>query len=639
MITITLPCITPIITLSKKPIEGFVLDISPQVTRSWTFMLYLCGDTRDDLVTHNLDNSENKLFANMLSTVNNLVSSDLLAGSEADLNVIALFDQPYSTNYPHGKAELLKIERDNLTVLADYGETNMGHSATLTNFINYCKTHFPADNYALTLSDHGRGYAGFCYDYHAPHPYWEYALGDCLGVEELELALSLAGGVNTLFIDCCLGGSFELMWQLEGEVDYVVAAESINPNYALFHPRDILYNLSRDTSMDPLTLAYKGYYSSINPVLCPSNPESPSKWNTVAIYNLNEFDIPPPLSGLSLKDAFNQLSFYLFDEITYNISKSREIFGAIRSSLWLPMSLFESNSLMVDLGDFVMALLDHLDVFTNKIDIENYAYQVLSQIEPGKTIIDFHARYPYDDDNLTGFTLCFPESLEMYHEYLYPYFYYNLDISQNTFWEDFIFNLYPPNDVMFEQPKYEYFEVYLAKIDPTIHLHVYFDYGPFEEPLHIGYTSFPNANVGMNIEIGIEGASFQDNMIFGNTQIKVPIASLPALMKDNTKQIQVVVNASTASSTSRDVNLTIRHIDPTGVIWEDTKITKIEAGQIISTNVTTDNEWTDWDEISPPFSTAKFTGYTLATTSISISLMSFISLITIKRKKKIKKIL
>ena len=41
--------------------------------------------------------------------------------------------------------------------------------------LDYTKNHFPANNYALVLADHGRGYASFCYDYHAPHPYYDYA--------------------------------------------------------------------------------------------------------------------------------------------------------------------------------------------------------------------------------------------------------------------------------------------------------------------------------------------------------------------------------------------------------------------------------------------------------------------------------
>ncbi|MHA1367598.1 MAG: hypothetical protein ACTSP5_14475, partial [Candidatus Heimdallarchaeota archaeon] len=211
-----------------------------------------------------------------------------------------------------------------------------------------------------------------------------------------------------------------------------------------------------------------------------------------------------------------------------------------------------------------------------------------------------------------------------------------LDMSVNTYWDEFIFNLYPPPDVMFQLPELEYYEFYLDKIDPTVHLHVYLHGEPFELPLHVGVANRLDTNVGMNIEIGIEGATYQDSMIFGNTQIKIPVASIPAASKDTISQFQVIINASSAASTVKDVNLTVRHIDPTGVVWEDTKITEIEIGQVISTNVSTTDEWTDWEELAPPFTTPGISGFDIPTASLSIAFAFTIVAISIRRKKQYK---
>ncbi len=639
ILVIIITFVTPLPIFSEQPSEEFVLNIAPQPTRAWTFMLYLCGDTRDDVVSESLDNSNIWPSRYMSSTVNSLVNTDLEAGSEANLNVIALFDKPYSATYPQGHAELLKIEPNNLTLLANYGPKNMGDPSSLSNFIDYCKNNFPADNYALTLSDHGRGYAGLCYDYHAPHPYWEYALGDCLSVEELGLALSSSGGVDVLFLDTCLGGSFELLWQLVGDVHYVVAGESSQPGKGLFHPRDILYNLSREISMNPLYLAFEGFRSAKNPTYYPKYEEVyPFIWNSIAVYDLSQFDDPPDLGGLSLMDAFNEFTFYLFDEVTYNITNAREVFEVIGNKLYYPPTFFESNSLMVDLEDFVTTVLEHSDEMYNKIELENYGTQLLDQLVPsypytGNPIIEYFTIETYQDDNTTGFSICFPNSLDMYQEYLYPNFYHNMDVSLNSYWDSFIFSLFPPNNVMFKMPNLEYYEIYLDQIDPTVHLHVFFDRGPFEEPLHIGYTGPDTANVGMNIEIGVEGASFQDTMIFGNTKIQIPVASIPALTKDSVKHFQVVINASTAASTVLDVNLTVRHIDATGILWQDTKISDIQIGQIISTNISTNDEWTDWEELSPPITTSKFFGFEITAAIISTVFTFTLLVIFIKRKK------
>ncbi|NHJ40521.1 MAG: hypothetical protein FK731_10860 [Asgard group archaeon] len=626
---------------SEKTTLEFELDIFPQVTKDWTFMLYLCADTRDDIVTSSLNNSANWLNSNMFSMMNSLVNTDLLDGSDANLNVIALYDEPYSPAYPNGRARIIRITPDNMYQAADYGPTNMGDPQTLEDFVNFCKTNYPANYYALTLSDHGRGYAGLCYDYHAPHPYWEYALGDCLSVEETESALAASGGVDTLFLDVCLGGSFELLWQLKDEVHFVCTGESVQSGSALFHPRDILYNLSRDTSMNPLQVAFEGYRSAKDPMLFDPPKELQFVFYTAAVYDLEQFDNLPDYGG-SLMDAFTDFTFYLFDEVMYNLTKAREIFGEIRSKLEQSSSIFPSDTLMVDLGDFVTTVLEYTSEMYNQVDLDNYGAQVLALLEPsfpstGKTIIDHWEEILYQADNLTGFSICFPDSLDMYKGFLYPNFYQNLDMCVNSWWDEFIFNLYPPPDMMFKMPELEYYEFYLDKIDPTVHLHVYLEGDPFEQPLHVGVINPFDANVGMSVEIGIEGATYQDSMIFGNTQIKIPVASIPAAYKDSTSQFKVVVNASTAASTVKDVNLTVRHVDPTGVIWEDTKISDIEVGQIISTNVSTTDEWTDWEELAPPITTKKFSGFEIPTTSISIVFTFMIIVISSKRNKQHKK--
>jgi hypothetical protein len=207
-----------------------------------------------------------------------------------------------------------------------------------------------------------------------------------------------------------------------------------------------------------------------------------------------------------------------------------------------------------------------------------------------------------------------------------------MDMSVDTYWDEFIFNLYPPPEVMFQMPKIEYYEFYLDKIDPSVHMHVYLPGEPFEEPLHVGLASPLDTNVGMNIEIGVEGASYLDSMIFGSAQIKIPVASIPAASKDATSQIQVVINASSAASTVRDVNLTVRHVDPTGIVWEDTKISEIEIGQVISVNVSTTDEWTDWEELVPPYTTPKFNGYDIPIASLSIAFTFALVVISTKRK-------
>jgi len=146
----------------------------------------------------------------LANTLTSLQAYDLLPGPKNDLNVIVLYNYPYTVSNPYGHASLFSIQANGYYLLADWGQTNMDSYVTLTNYIDYTKNHFPANNYALVLADHGMGYAGFCYDYHAPHPYYDYALGDCLTVGEIRTALSVTGGVDVLFLDTCSGGPSKL---------------------------------------------------------------------------------------------------------------------------------------------------------------------------------------------------------------------------------------------------------------------------------------------------------------------------------------------------------------------------------------------------------------------------------------------
>jgi len=185
---------------SKIQVKPYRITFEKQATKEWTCMIYFCADTRLSSIQDPLDNSLNKLFLVMYDSLYDLPGR-LQPGSETDMNIIVLFDYPYSPTTPNGDAKMYEITSSGVNKIADMGAKNMGSWTTLRNFIQYCKTNYPAYHYSLNLVDHGRGYAGFCYDYHATHPYWEYALGDCLEVYEVELALSIEGGVDVLFLD------------------------------------------------------------------------------------------------------------------------------------------------------------------------------------------------------------------------------------------------------------------------------------------------------------------------------------------------------------------------------------------------------------------------------------------------------
>jgi hypothetical protein len=120
-----------------------------QAQAQWTFMVYLDGD--NDL----------EQFA-----VNNFLQMAAV-GSDANINIVVQFDRwdnPAKDkrygNWTTCKRFLVTqgMEPVEAQQLADLGEVDMGNPATLTDFINWATSSYPAANYALVLWDHGSGW-------------------------------------------------------------------------------------------------------------------------------------------------------------------------------------------------------------------------------------------------------------------------------------------------------------------------------------------------------------------------------------------------------------------------------------------------------------------------------------------------
>jgi hypothetical protein len=116
----------------------------------WTFMVYLDAD--NDLEEFGVNN-----FLDMA-----------LVGSDANINIVVQFDRwqdnpekdPRFGGWTTCKRFLVTqgMEPVEAQQLADLGEVNMGNPATLTDFINWATSNYPATNYALVLWDHGSGW-------------------------------------------------------------------------------------------------------------------------------------------------------------------------------------------------------------------------------------------------------------------------------------------------------------------------------------------------------------------------------------------------------------------------------------------------------------------------------------------------
>ncbi|MFX1338923.1 MAG: clostripain-related cysteine peptidase, partial [Promethearchaeota archaeon] len=192
------------------------------VPADWTFLVYLDGD-------NNLESAGISDFLEMASV-----------GSDTTISIVVQFDRTsgYSTLYGDWQTTKRFYITNGMTptvdnALIDLGELNMGEQATLSDFISWGTSAFPADNYALILWNHGGGwkesneqdpdvFKSVCWD--------DTSFGDCLTQIELKNALVSAGvHFDLIGFDACLMAMAEVDYQIKDWADVRVGSEESEP--------------------------------------------------------------------------------------------------------------------------------------------------------------------------------------------------------------------------------------------------------------------------------------------------------------------------------------------------------------------------------------------------------------------------
>lgn len=156
------------------------------------------------------------------------------------------------------------LERVHSEELADLGEANMAGAQTLVDFVTWAVKEYPADKYALILSDHGMGWPGGFSDPSATArgsssmPITS-AIGNSMYLYQLDQALeairSQAGidQFEMIGLDACLMSQIEVLTAIAPHGRYAVVSEETEPSlgwaYAAF-----LNELNNNPAMDGAAL-------------------------------------------------------------------------------------------------------------------------------------------------------------------------------------------------------------------------------------------------------------------------------------------------------------------------------------------------------------------------------------------------
>lgn len=359
---------------------------------TWTLMYYLDGDNNLDWAYPAIVNALEK------------------AASNPNVQIVALWDRAGI-----GNSAYFKIQPDaDLNKLAPYtanvnywhmGELNMGDPGTLTNFINWARTTFPAANTALILDNHGIGLGGGMVDDSSSGPCTSRKV-DCLRVSELGSALNSATNngadkLDIVYMNACIMGLIEDAYQIRNTASYYVASEAImwfsNQPFAYFAPAA---SITASTTPDQLTSLFVLSYAQ--------DPGIGVYPYTISAINLTMLD--PLVSSL------NNLSLNLKSNMVAYAPRLQTIATQVQRFEMDGDDKITPQDQYMDIYDF--ARLVHLN-YPENANLQSAAQQVMDYLNL-TVVAERHSSRNYrgnywNHDNSHGLSIFFPARSSSYY--------------------------------------------------------------------------------------------------------------------------------------------------------------------------------------------------------------------------------
>lgn len=181
----------------------------------WTIMYYWAAD--------------NDLEKPMMEDLKELMKT----GSTKDMELIVLFDRAEGQSRASiggirnfTTTKWIRVKKDSLEELEDWGERDTGDPATLTEFMTKTAERFPANRYQLVMNDHGAAWQPCFFD--------EGGRGEStLSMDEIRDSLMTFKRQNQrldiLTFDACLMGCVETSFALADVTKYIIASQEEVP--------------------------------------------------------------------------------------------------------------------------------------------------------------------------------------------------------------------------------------------------------------------------------------------------------------------------------------------------------------------------------------------------------------------------
>lgn len=364
---------------------------APPAQAKWTVMVYISGD--NDLEDYVVQDIETELAP---------------TGSSASVQVVALADRGpgYDTSYGDWQTTKYFHVTKNMTADptnadaawdAQYpDELNMGDPQTLIDFVNWSRTNYPADHYALYFWGHG-------WNWHPDYVMQDDTDEDTLDYEEMKAALPSLGFIDVVGYDGCNMASIEIFNLWHGHATAVTSSQEYvgweGLQYDLF-----LAQLAANPNMTADQLAIASSQSA----------SADKTWSAVAVDS--RFDV--------LLTAVQNWSLALNSGLSANRTKYNRAFGATRTFWQAPMDK--------DLYDMAYEIKRNV---TNT-NIKNRSQAVMDAVNA----VVLHERHVNAYADVHGITI-YHISKASEKDEDYGYYRDTVDFAEQTSWDEFL-NVY-----------------------------------------------------------------------------------------------------------------------------------------------------------------------------------------------------
>ncbi len=281
----------------------------------------------------------------------------------------------------------LSLVRDNL------GQLDCTSEETLSEFIGFCKTNYPAERYIFVFWDHGGGPVyGFGYDE------WQDE-GQSLTIAEMSRAFSEHTDIHfdMIGMDCCIMADIETCYALAPYCKYTLLSEDFESGLGWSYT-NFMKSLEENPGMSTPLLGKK-----IIDDIIEDNEESMSG-DSACIALFNESTVE------SLFEAWKSY-VYKNEEALFqkNFSKSHKAKGRTNKGFW---DSWESDGSNVTLSDYYIT-----DILALVESVDNESDEARSLMSALKACVAYYG-HTSDKNELTGMAVSLPYGDSSFYEQL-----------------------------------------------------------------------------------------------------------------------------------------------------------------------------------------------------------------------------